>query len=194
MRCVKVGSVALIAGLAVACVLAAPAAAKEGVRATLTTPIPLDAAPGTKLHVAWKLASRDGTPFGGGDVFVRLLSASGARAETAYVNGGGTFAADVVVPEGGIGDVQIGIRGWSSGPNGTHESPLLFPITNDPLPGPAQTSPPEKSTPWAVLVVASVLLAAAAAFAVFLARRHRGRFGLSAGTARQGPSRTQTGT
>jgi hypothetical protein len=179
--------------LAASLAVATAASAKEGVRATLSTPIPLDATPGTKLHVAWKLRSRDGTPFGGGDVFVRLLSASGARAETAYVNGAGTFSADVAVPEGGIGDVQIGIRGWSSGPNGTQESPLLFPITNDPLPGPAQTSPPEKSTPWTVLGVAAVLLAAAA-FTVFLARRHRGRLGLSAGTARTGPSRTPTGT
>jgi hypothetical protein len=180
--------------LAASLAAATAATAKEGVRATLSTPIPLDAAPGTKLHVSWKLASRDGTPFGGGDVFVRLLSASGARAETAYVNGSGTFSADVAVPEGGIGDVQIGIRGWSSGPDGTQESPLLFPITNDPLPGKfVRTHPPEKSTPWTVLGVAAVLLAAAA-FTVFFARRHRGRLGLSAGTARPGPSRTPTGT
>ena len=183
----------VLAGLAAGFVAAPAAVAKDDVRATLTTPIPLDAAPGTKLHIGWKLANRDGSLFGAGGVFVRLLSASGDRPEAAYVNGGGTFAADVVVPEGGIADVQIGIRSWSSGPNGTHEGDTLFPITNDPLPGPAQVSAPDGSTPWTAVVVAAALLAAAA-FALFLMRRNRGRITLSANRAQPGPSRTPTGT
>jgi hypothetical protein len=183
-----VRSLRVIVVVCVAALVVAPAAlGKEGVRATLTTPIPLDASPGTTLHVGWKLANRDGTPFGGGDVFVRLRSATGAHTETAYTNGGGTFAADVVVPKGGIGDVQIGIRGWSSGPDGTHEAPMFFPITNDPMPGPAQISAPTKPTRWTVLLVAFGLLLAVAVFA-------RGRLTFSARTARQGPSRTPTGT
>ena len=185
-------SLRVIVVVCVAALLVAPAAlGKEGVRATLTTPVALDASPGTTLHVGWKLANRDGTPFGGGDVFVRLRSATGAHAETAYTYGGGTFAADVVVPEGGIGDVQIGIRGWSSGPDGTHEAPMFFPITNDPMPGPARISAPADSTRWPVLLVAFGLLAAAVVFAVF---RYRGRLPFNAGTARRGPSRTPTGT
>jgi hypothetical protein len=188
-----VRSLRVIVVVCVAALVVAPAAlGKEGVRATLTTTVPLDASPGTTLHVGWKLANRDGTPFGGGDVFVRLRSATGAHAETAYTNGGGTFAADVVVPKGGIGDVQIGIRGWSSGPDGTHEAPMFFPITNDPMPGAAQiSSPPADSTRWPVLIAAFGLVVAAAVFAVF---RYRGRLPFTAGTARQGPSRTPTGT
>jgi hypothetical protein len=183
-----VRSLRVIVVVCVAALLVAPAAlGKEGVRATLTTPVPLDASPGTTLHVGWKLANRDGTPFGGGDVFVRLRSATGFQAQTAYTSGGGTFAADVVVPKGGIGDVQIGIRGWSSGPDGTHEAPKFFPITNDPMPGPAQISAPTKPTRWTVLLVAFGLLLAVAVFA-------RGRLTSSARTARQGPSRTPTGT
>jgi hypothetical protein len=182
----------IVVFLASALVVAPAAFGKEGVRATLTTPIPLNASSGTTLHVGWTLANRDGTPFGGGNVFVRLRSATGDGAETAYTNGPGTFAADVVVPKGGIGDVQIGIRGWSSGPDGTHEAPMFFPITNDPMPGPAQISaPPPNSTRWPVLLGAFAVLIAAAVFAVLLNRR-RVRF--SAGTARPGPSRTQTGT
>ena len=186
-------SLRVIVVVCVAALLVAPAAlGKEGVRATLTTPVALDASPGTTLHVGWKLANRDGTPFGGGDVFVRLRSATGAHAETAYTYGGGTFAADVVVPEGGIGDVQIGIRGWSSGPDGTHEAPMFFPITNDPMPGPAQISASADTKRWPFLVVAfALLIAAAAVFALF---RYRGRLPFNAGTARQGPSRTPTGT
>ena len=164
------------AGLVAACGLAAPAVAKEGVRATLTTPIPLDAAPGTTLHVGWKLANRDGTPFGGGDIFVRLLSASGDRAETTYTSGGGTFAADVVVPKGGVGDVLIGIRGFSSGPDGTHEAPMFFPISNDPLPGTLHTFSGGDGgsgfgEPWILLLVAGALGAGAVLGRRLLGRR-----------------------
>jgi hypothetical protein len=172
MRSLRVIVVVFVAALFVA-----PAAqAKEGVHATLTTPIPLDAAPGTKLHVGWSLANRDGTPFGGGDVFVRLSSATGDRAETAYTNGGGTFAADVVVPKGGIGDVQIGIRGWSSGPDGTHEAPMFFPITNDPLPGrivrTSTDSGGDGSNAWLFASALGALLVLAAGAAVIVRRRH----------------------
>jgi hypothetical protein len=166
----------VFAALLAACALAPPAGAKEGVHATLTTPIPLDAAAGTKLHVGWKLASRDGTPFGGGDVFVRLLSASGGGAETAYVSGSGTFSADVVVPNGGIGDVRIGIHSWSSGPNGTNESDLLFPITNDPLPGTAVRTSTEDtgdgSNAWLFASVIGAVVALTAGAAVIVRRRH----------------------
>src|SRR5438876_8244618 len=118
----------LSAGLfvvAIAALAAAlPAAGKEGVRATLATTVPLDVKPGTKLDVGWRLSSLDEhgrrQPFGAGGVFVRLLSASGAGAETGYAGeqDPGEYAASVVVPNGGIGDVLIGIRSWTNGPSG----------------------------------------------------------------------------
>ena len=122
---------------AVALVVALPAAGKEGVEATLLTRIPLDAPAGTRLHVAWRLTYLDHgrRPFGASGVFVRLRSAAGAGAETGFASGDGDYRATVVVPKGGIGDVQIGLRGWTSGPAGTRESDALFPISNDPLPG-----------------------------------------------------------
>ena len=83
---------ALLAGALALFVAAVPASAKEGVKATLTTQIPLTAKPGTQLHVAWTLSFLENgqpRPFGAGGGFVRLLSASGAPAETAYVNGRG---------------------------------------------------------------------------------------------------------
>ena len=49
-------SAALLVVTAAALVAALPAAGKEGVKATLTTPIPLAAGPGTKLDVGWTLA------------------------------------------------------------------------------------------------------------------------------------------
>ena len=158
----------VVTAAALAAVL--PAAGKDGVKATLATPIPLDAKPGTKLGLAWSLAFLDEhgrrQPFGAGGVFVRLLSASGAGAETGYAGEQelGEYAATVVVPNGGIGDVLIGIRSWTNGPSGTRESDWLFPITNDPLPGPARiiAAPSDGQTAngsnlWIVVVAASAL-------------------------------------
>lgn len=107
-----------------------PPIARAWVKATLTRPIDLNARPGTKIRIAWTFDHR----VGGGGIFVRLVSASGAPAEIATAHGTpGHYAAVVRVPEGGIGSIQIGIEGTSSGANGTHPAPVLFPITNDPL-------------------------------------------------------------
>jgi hypothetical protein len=122
---------------AVALVVVLPAVGKEGVKATLRTSIPLNASAGTRLKVTWTLTYADGKrrrPFGANGVFVRLLSASGARAETGVAptgtHAGGSYSATVVVPKGGIGDVEIGLHGFMNGRPGD----MLFPITNDPVP------------------------------------------------------------
>ena len=167
----------LLGATATVLVAALPAAGKEGVRATLLTRIPLDAPAGTKLVVAWRLTYADhGRPFGAGGVFVRLRSATGASAETSFTSGDGDYRASVMVPEGGIGDVQIGLRGWTSGPSGTRESDLLFPITNDPLPGAARVSRPGTGWPSWILVpavLAGLALLGAAAVAVPVRRARR---------------------
>jgi hypothetical protein len=175
-------ALALAGVTAAALVAALPAAGKEGVKATLRTSIPLHAAAGARLEVRWTLAyvDQDGRrrPFGANGVFVRLRSTSGARAETGLAPNGsyptGAYAATVVVPEGGIGDVEIGLRGWADG----RPSALLFPITNDPTPGPARVAAPASgsersgsgSTAWVVIVVAS-LLSMLAVLVVALRRR-----------------------
>ena len=127
---------AMVAGVA-----ALPASAKEGVVATLQTKIPLDAKPGTPLRVVWTLTYAEGNlrgrPFGAGALYVRLRNASGGRAETAFgVGRRGKYSAIVRVPAGGIGDIQFGLVGWVSDARGTRRADMLFPITNDPLPGP----------------------------------------------------------
>jgi LPXTG-motif cell wall-anchored protein len=92
----------------------------------------------------------------------------------------------VLVPTGGIGDVQIGIRGFADG----RPSDLLFPITNDPLPGVGrvaaptsrQASPDEPgtgSTTW-IFIVAAGGLTTLALFAVALMRRRNASAGASA--------------
>jgi hypothetical protein len=178
-------ALALLAVAAAALAAALPAAGKEGVKATLTTNIPLDAPAGTQVKVAWSLAGVDENgrryPFGANGVFVRLVSASGAAATTGFAPSGtyttGEYAATVVVPEGGIGDVRIGLRGFSSGATGYRESAMLFPITNDPLPGAARvTSPPDSgsSKKWVAFPVAAALCAVAV-LGFVLARRRNAR-------------------
>lgn len=165
--------VALLVAVAAALVAALPAAAKEGVKATLQTPVPLDAKPGSKLTVTWTLAFTENGKqhfFGAGGVFVRLLSATGAKTETADAPGySNPFTATVTVPEGGIGDVRIGLHGFTTfGP-----SDEIFPITNDPVPGfrHAYWTPTSSTSTWLLVVIAGAAFALCAAGAVAMTRR-----------------------
>ena len=186
--------VCLAAAAIAAAAAALPAAAKEGVEATLVTRIPLDAKPGTELQVAWRLGyargQERGRPFGANGVFVRLVSASGARPETGFAPSGaytrGEYAARVVVPEGGIGDVEIGLLSWTSDAAGTRRGDLLFPITNDPVPARARVaSPPaeptasassdDRPTAWIVAAGLAVLIAMCSLGVAVAARRRRAR-------------------
>jgi len=124
---------------------APPAGAKEDVKATLTTSIPLDSPAGTELTVTWRLFAVDENgrrqPFDANGVFIRLLSASGAASTEGVASVGahatGDYEAAVIVPEGGIRDVELGLAGWVSDANGTRRSDVIFLITNDPVPSPA---------------------------------------------------------
>ena len=179
----------VVATVGAAALIAAPAgSAKEEVKATLVTEIPLDAPAGTELRVAWRLFYVDEKgerqPFGASGVFVRLLSASGAAsakgAAPARLRGAGEYEAAVVVPEGGIRDIELGLMGWVSDANGTRRSDMIFPITNDPVAGlaPIASPAPKRSAasssgtspPW-ILVSVSTLFSAFALITVLLVRR-----------------------
>ncbi len=146
-------ALASLAVVAASLVVVAPVDAKDGVKATLTTSIPLDAQPRTQLNVAWRLFSLDESgqrvPFGANGVFVRLRSAVGAAAAESFAPIGaystGEYEATVVVPEGGIGDVEIGLMGWRSDATGTRRADANFPITNDPLPEAERNASPESN-------------------------------------------------
>jgi hypothetical protein len=177
-------SIAVLALAATTFVAAQPAVAKEGVEATLRGSIPLDAPAGTRIDVAWTLTYPDeqGTrePFGASGLFARLLSASGAEPETAFASGDrGTYRATVVVPEGGIGDVEFGLAGWQSGESGTRAD-AIFPITNDPLPGTARVWAPTQSDTgspnwtWTWILLGGLILAALTV--ALVRRRPRARF------------------
>jgi hypothetical protein len=105
-----------LAVCALSILLVVPAAVgKEGVRARLDTPLPVGAAQGDTITIAWTLSSieRGGhRPFGASGVFVRLLSASNGKSVKAIGNGSsqGRYIAKVKVPEGGIGGIRIGLE------------------------------------------------------------------------------------
>ena len=147
--------------------------------ATLRTPLLIDAPAGAHLRVAWTLTYLDENgrrrPFGAGGVFVRLRSASGAGAETGFASArsvAGRYAATVVVPKGGIGDVEIGLVSWSSGPAGTRTSDMLFPIANRSLiERMGYESPPDTGMRmWPFLVGPGVLAVLAAVLVLFRRR------------------------
>jgi hypothetical protein len=162
------GLIVVPAVLAVACSLllaAGPAAlGKENVSARLLIPLRLDAAPGEKLTVEWALGGADEQgrhqPFNAIGVFVRLQSASGGRPTIGFATPDahpqGRYDAQVVVPEGGIGGVQIGLRGSTD---------VLFPLENDPFAAPTRgvaagrEAPPGRPLPaWLVPAGALALL------------------------------------
>ena len=169
--------------------VAAPAvSAKEGVKATLTTKVPLDAPAGTRITVAWTLGYVDESgrrrPFDAGGIFARLVAPSGAPAVKAYASGDrGEYRATVAVPKGGIGDIEIGLDGWVSDASGTRQVDSPFPITNDPIPdgprdsavGSAVSEPDGGTSPWVFVVAGGLLLAVLAAG--LLRRRPLARFG-----------------
>jgi hypothetical protein len=119
--------------------LAAPAAvSKEGVRARLDTPVPLEAAPGDKITIAWTLRSIERgqrRPFGASGVFVRLLSASDGEPVKALGKAGshGGYVAEVTVPQGGIGGIRIGLEGIRYIGGRTEDADVFFPIDNNPF-------------------------------------------------------------
>jgi len=108
------------------------APAKEGARARLTAKLPLSAAPGTTVRVAWAVDVADGQgirrPFNAIGMFVRLLSRTGAPATIGFAAETGhpdrRYVAAVKVPPGGI---RTGLRGTTD---------VFFPLANDPFTSP----------------------------------------------------------
>jgi hypothetical protein len=161
-----------------------PASAKEGVRATLLSSIPAHPRAGARLAVSWRLfsigAHHRRVPFTAGAIVLRLRSATGSASNETFASsdGPGIYRATAVVPKGGLGRIEIGMRGWTSGPNGTHRADLLFPITNAPAIdlGQADFSASGRGTRWLV-IVAAALPALLALGLVFLVTRRRQALG-----------------
>ena len=119
----------------------AVASAKEGMTATLVGRPHFDAPAGTRITVAFRLGTAgaqsatrcrpDPDRF-----YVRLVSRTGARSTYGdAASCGRRMVATVRIPRGGVGDIQIKLRGWVTYPGGqTKRSDARIPITNDPFP------------------------------------------------------------
>jgi hypothetical protein len=180
---------AAVAAIAIG-LTAAPVAAKEGVEATLLTPIPVDAAPGDEVTLAWTLSFVDDggkrQPFNAEVVFVELFSAGGGDSSIGRASDSahptGEYEAVVPVPGGGIGGIQIALMGWADG----EPSPLVFPITNNPFQAVVQEKPtvgatqptpaaPEPSSTVSGVWIGALALALVAALAAIIVLLRRGR-------------------
>ena len=129
---------AALAAVVLALSLAGVAAAKGGALASLETPIPPDADPGTTIDVAWRAWMPDaGTdwPFSGLPVFIRLISADGGRSTETMGRespaGSGRYEATIAIPSGGVGRVEVGLFGESCVDGTCTRSDLLFELPED---------------------------------------------------------------
>ena len=167
-----------LAAALLALALAAPVLAKEGAVVSFVEPFPRDAEPGATVTLTWDLSIPDGSgapaPWGGTPVGIRLVGPSGAATEAMGVETGqrGRYAAEVVVPAGGIAGVEAFIRGIANGVR----SDLPITVSPDPLaaatdvaPAAGPTAPPASSS--VVLVVGLAALAALAVVAAAVLRR-----------------------
>jgi hypothetical protein len=128
----------LVTVVALALLIAAAAAAKEGMTATLLGHPRLDAAPGTKIRVAFRISTPIAEAARGDDhrFYVRLLSKSGARSTHAYgQQRRRRYVARVEIPKGGVADIEIRLVGWQYRPGeAPRRADALIPVANDPLP------------------------------------------------------------
>jgi MYXO-CTERM domain-containing protein len=145
-------------GTALLLSLAGVAAAKEGAEASLDAPIPPGAEPGSEIEVGWSAGWPDGTggldPIIGSPVFIRLTSVDGSEkveaSGTERPSGSGHYVATITVPRGGVGLVEIGLRGESCVNGECFRSDIPFVLSDvDRLPqlGAPRASAPEAQAP-----------------------------------------------
>ena len=137
----RTAALSAIVGLVAAVSLALPVLAKEGAEAKLDTALPRDAEPGSTVEVGWSVFSIDGDtthPISGSPVYIRLVGPERTGATevmgTEVPRGSGHYTASIQVPEGGIGEVIVGMVGESCyDGGGCQRSDMIFPLTDDPL-------------------------------------------------------------
>jgi hypothetical protein len=109
--------------------LAPPAVAKEGVRAFALRPVALDAKPGTKLRVVWRLRSEDGHTFRAGGIYLRIRRCSGrSMSVPAKTLRRGRYSAAFTVPAGGLRRLRVGLVGWRMTPGHRERADVFFPF------------------------------------------------------------------
>jgi hypothetical protein len=179
----------LILAAAAAVILALPVFAKDGAEAKLDTTLSRDAQPGSTIDVGWSVASiEDGQsiPITGLPVFVRLVGPGAASVTevrgTETPPGSGHYTASIQVPDGGIANVFVGMRGESCTAAACGRADMIFPLTDDPLvtglaPIAASTAAPPASasigSQLAPFVGIGIAVAVAGGLAAFVVGRRR---------------------
>lgn len=154
----------ILLGITFALMSTTAALAKDDAVATIDSPLPPDADPGTEIAVGWTVAVpvTDGSPapFSAEAMFIRLVPATGEPIETiGRQDRPGHYVATVTIPAGGLRDVEFGLRGESCS-NGTCErSDLMFIAAGTPLEAAIPASIASPSAPAMDLPVVLVLLA-----------------------------------
>ena len=135
----RTATLSLLLGISASVALALPSLAKEGAEAKLDTAIHRDAAPGSTIAVAWSLfqvVEDKESPFSSSGVYMRLKGVDG-KSSTEVVGtespiGSGHYKAIIQVPESGIGEVEVGLRGeMCTAADGCSRSDIIFPLTDD---------------------------------------------------------------
>ena len=127
--------------LVAALTLALPVMAKTGAEARLDTTLHRDATPGSTIAVAWSLfqvVDDKESPFSASGVYMRLKGADGKSSTevlgTESPVGSGHFTATIQVPDSGIAEVEVGLRGEQCTPTeGCSRSDIIFPLNDDKL-------------------------------------------------------------
>lgn len=116
------GSARTAVPLAAALLLAAPASAKEGVRAKLVQPVDLAAPAGTRVTVEWRLQDAEGNPFGAGGIYLRVHRCGTPKPlRIAAGTDTGPFSATFTMPRRGVRRITVGLKGWRMFPSGRTE-------------------------------------------------------------------------
>jgi hypothetical protein len=135
----RTATLSLLLGITASVALALPSLAKEGAEAKLDTALHRDATPGSTIAVAWSLfqvVDDEESPFSSSGVYMRLTGVDG-KSSTEVVGtespiGSGHYKAIIQVPESGIGEVEVGLRGeMCTAADGCSRSDIIFPLTDD---------------------------------------------------------------
>jgi len=158
-------------GLVAVLTLALPVMAKTGAEAKLDTTLQRDATPGSTIAVAWSLfqvVDDKESPFSASGVYMRLKGADGKSATevlgTESPVGSGHYTATIQVPDSGIAEVEVGLRGEQcTATEGCSRSDIIFPLNDDKLvtgsaavakPAPKPVAPVASAAPVATSVPA----------------------------------------
>ena len=111
-----------------AALLAVPAAAKEGMVATLDAPVRLDRAPGETLRVKWHMVHAQASTASASSIYLRVSRCGHRPLRVPAKLRPGGFTVRLKVPAGGIRKLMVGLEGWRITPDHKERADRFFPF------------------------------------------------------------------